>query len=394
MTRPRPMRPAPACAALVALGLLRLPIAGASSAPFDAPVVRIDYYYETGCEECRAVDADVIPHLRQQYGASVDLHHRDLGIASNYLRLAAAMERAGRDDNAPVFMILDRSEILAGYSEILENLFLRLDERLTDPVFALPAAPPPDPYPPDDLLARRMDRFTTLSVMAGGLIDGLNPCAISTLVFLMSVLTMTRAGGRRLLLVGTVFCLASFLTYLAIGFGLLRALHLLAHFERIRLGVEWTMSAALTILAAFSLRDALRFRRSHNPSDVTLQLPPRTRERIHRLLKSRLGPRAQLASAFVAGAAVTALESVCTGQVYVPTLVLVVRSGSRSVLALAYLVLYNAMFVLPLFVALLLTVFGLKVTRLIEWSVANVFASKLLLAAFFLFLAAAILLLR
>ncbi len=77
-----------------------------------------------------------------------------------------------------------------------------------------------------------------------------------------------------------------------------------------------------------------------------------------------------------------ALESVCTGQVYVPTLILMVKA-TGSGMALMLLLLYNAMFILPLVVVFAATYRGLNTQTLVEWSRRNVVTSKVLLGAFF-----------
>lgn len=82
---------------------------------------------------------------------------------------------------------------------------------------------------------------------------------------------------------------------------------------------------------------------------------------------------------------VTALESVCTGQMYVPTLIVMVKSGMSK--AWYYLLLYNLMFITPLVVVFILTYFGLRTQTLLDWSKKNVVVSKVLLGSFFLILA-------
>jgi len=97
---------------------------------------------------------------------------------------------------------------------------------------------------------------------------------------------------------------------------------------------------------------------------------------------------------FFLGAVVTAIESICTGQVYVPTLVLVVKgAGEASRTAWSYLLLYNLMFIVPLAAVFLLTYFGLRTQTLLEWSKRNVVTSKILLGIFFLAMAVLIALL-
>jgi len=84
---------------------------------------------------------------------------------------------------------------------------------------------------------------------------------------------------------------------------------------------------------------------------------------------------------------------VCTGQVYVPTLVLILRKGGSTGPALGYLLLYNGVFIVPLVTAFVLTYQGLKTQRLLEWSRRNVVISKVALGCFFLAMAALLLLL-
>jgi cytochrome c biogenesis protein CcdA len=109
--------------------------------------------------------------------------------------------------------------------------------------------------------------------------------------------------------------------------------------------------------------------------------------RIHALMRSGLAARNLVLGALFIGVTVTALESVCTGQVYVPTLVLLVKTGQSVAKGLAYLLAYNAMFVLPLVAVFALTYRGLKTEALLAWSKREVVLSKSLLGALFLVLA-------
>jgi len=371
--------------------LLSCLLSSAPAVSAAAGAVIVDFFYEEGCAECARVTTEVLPLLEAAYAGSYTLNRLDVGADENYLRLAAAMERFGVTRNEPVFMLVDNRTLLAGYSEIAEGLIPAVEEGLEGSGPAAASEPRPEPAA---FLAARIESFTAVGVLAGGLLDGINPCAIATLVFLISVLSMSHTSGRRLLAVGGAFCLASFLTYAAIGLGLLKALRALAYFELLRLAVETAFVLVLTVLAFLSFRDAVRFGKGHRAADVTLKLPETIRDRIHHMLRTRLGRRAQTATAFTVGAGVTTLESVCTGQVYLPTLALVVKSGVAPARGVLYLLLYNLMFVLPLLAALWLTYRGMRLNKLLAWSRNNVVASKVMLGAFFLALAVAMALLE
>jgi len=359
-------------------------------------IVRIDYFFEPGCADCLYVENHTVPELKSGYEGFYAIWSWDLGIEENYIRLVETMDRLGVDRNAHVYMLLNGRILLAGAAEINRRLFPELDTLISEELdrrTAGPAGVGPSraQASPGAVARRRMAGFTLAGVLAGGLIDGVNPCAIATLVFLMSLLSVSGVSGSRLLLMGGAFCVASFLTYTAIGLGLLRVLYLLTYFQTLKRTVEMLLIACLVVLALLSCRDGFRYRKSGNSEDVLLRLPERLTNVSHALMRVGVGRRAQAVSAFLAGAGVTALESVCTGQVYVPTLALVIKSGVGTGAGLTYLLLYNLMFVLPLVIALALTYGGLKTAALQAWSRRNVFAGKLAMAAFFLFLAAVIL---
>jgi len=182
--------------------------------------------------------------------------------------------------------------------------------------------------------------------------------------------------------------LASFLTYLALGFGLLRFLHIFSGFTVLRSAVEWGMAVLLLLLAFLSFRDAIRFRRSHDGHDVTLQLSTGMKMRIHSVMRRGLGSGSIILGGLLVGVAVTALESVCTGQVYVPTLVLILKdSAFGESRAWFYLMAYNLLFILPLVLVFAAVYFGLKTETLLMWSRKNVVVSKTLLGLFFLLMA-------
>ncbi|MCF7837949.1 MAG: hypothetical protein K9N49_04895, partial [Candidatus Marinimicrobia bacterium] len=115
------------------------------------------------------------------------------------------------------------------------------------------------------------------------------------------------------------------------------------------------------------------------------------KKKMHRLMRHELRATSLALGSLAIGAGVTVIESVCTGQVYVPTLVLILQGGRDWGRAAALLVLYNLMFVLPLILIFWLTYRGLEMPALLAWSRRHVVPGKLLLAAFFLALAALLL---
>jgi hypothetical protein len=84
---------------------------------------------------------------------------------------------------------------------------------------------------------------------------------------------------------------------------------------------------------------------------------------------------------------VTLFELGCTGQVYVPTLLLIAREGHSSA-AWFYLLIYNFLFVLPLIAIFSAAYFGVSASGLARLFRERVALVKILLTVLFLALGA------
>lgn len=224
--------------------------------------------------------------------------------------------------------------------------------------------------------------LTLPAVLVAGFVDGFNPCAFSIVIVLAGILA---AGGRRRraqMLGGWSFCAASFLTYMAMGLGLLRAMDALSRFARFRDLALAALSCTLFVLAFLSLRDALRYHRARVPSVITLQLPDRVKKMIRAVAEASWSGPAVVVAGFGCGFVVTLLDSLCTGQVYVPVLAMlaVERVSSR---ALALLAVYNLAFIAPLVAVFMFSAYGVGSERMRSWSRNNVVPSKVALAVVF-----------
>jgi hypothetical protein len=114
------------------------------------------------------------------------------------------------------------------------------------------------------------------------------------------------------------------------------------------------LTAVLFVLSMF---DFLQTLFAQNPN-LFMKLPRSAVERIHSRIRGAF-PRGRFgepsgfgiaAAAALTGAAVSSVELVCTGQIYLPVLKVIVQENAGLVRtrALLYLALYNAAFVLPL----------------------------------------------
>ena len=345
-------------------------------------LVIVEMFGEAGCEACATVRREVLPAARTLLGNRGVILERDVYETTNFMVLAKYQEHFGvlkSRRNDPVSVVVDGCRYLGGVAEIRRDLPEVLRERLaaTDAGAVAVAAPE---------VHDRLAQFTLPLVLVFGFLDGINHCAIATVIFLVSLLSVSKVRGRDYLRLGIPFCVASFVTYFLFGLGVLEGLHRLSGFGALRTGLNVLVAVGAIVLAFLSFRDAWRYRRSGNAAEVSLQLPRAVKQVIHTVMRRGIGGRSLILGGLMAGVVVTLLEGICTGQVYVPTLAMIARTehGGR---ALRYLLAYNVASDVPLIVVLVLGYIGIRTETLLRLSRRNVLLSKVLTGIFFVILA-------
>jgi cytochrome c biogenesis protein CcdA len=188
-------------------------------------------------------------------------------------------------------------------------------------------------------VVRRFQQYRWYMIAIAGLIDGINPCAIAAIIFLLSYLTLS--GMRQnALKVGVLFALGSFITYFLIGAGLWRL-------ADIGLGAYWGRRIIYPAIAFITLTVALlafieffQLLRS-NSSDTVLKLPQSWVLRVHEIVRRVVRGNRALLLALPMGVVVTLIEFGCTGQVYLPTITYVSSLPGGRLTVVPVLLVYN-----------------------------------------------------
>ncbi len=186
-------------------------------------------------------------------------------------------------------------------------------------------------------------------------------------------------------MIGALFTLAVFLTYLGVGFGLFTALRAASAVPLVSRVLRWVLVAVLAVFAGLSIHDFVVIRRGE-PARMLLQLPSALKRQLHRSIHAQARTAALAGGSLLLGFLVSVFEFACTGQVYLPTLAYLARSR-RDASAAGLLVLYNAFFILPLLVVFAASALGVTSSRIAALYQKRMGAVKLGLAAVFLGLA-------
>lgn len=225
-------------------------------------------------------------------------------------------------------------------------------------------------------LKDRYEQFSVMVVLSAGLIDGINPCAFVVLIFLVSYLYYVGRGRNEILIAGLFFAIGIFGAYLAMGTGLLGAVGYLESISKIFQLVFYPAMAIFTgILAVLSILDF--YRMHYKGKKAVLELSAGLKKKTHDIIRKNARAKTIWIASLVTGVLVSFVEFMCTGQVYLPTIVYVINSAGVSADALGFLVIYNLGFTVPVIAITLIAYFSSSTKKIQEYMTSTNAAAKI-----------------
>jgi len=198
-------------------------------------------------------------------------------------------------------------------------------------------------------------------VVISGLLDGINPCAFAVLFFFLAFLYMARQKTsentkRRILLVGSVYIISVYLTYLMIGLSIIKAITI-TPFPHLLAKIGATLCILLGIV---NIKDYFWPGRW-----LSLKIPKSQWKTIAKWIHKSTIP-----SAFVVGLIVGLVEFPCTGGIYLAILGMLASRTTFSQ-GFIYLLVYNVAFVLPLIIILTVSSSKRFVEKMRMWQLSK-----------------------
>jgi len=231
------------------------------------------------------------------------------------------------------------------------------------------------PHAPMVGMTEYLPAVTLGTVVLGGLIDGINPCAFTVLLLFVTAMLATlqadnaadiNAARTRIFGMGSIYIASVFLTYLALGVGLLATSALFSRFHApARIGALLAIGMGLWML-----------------KDVFLPtLGPRlAAPKFVGQWTIDSARKATLPALIIGGILIGLCTVPCSGAVYLAVLSLLSLQSSALV-GFAYLILYNLMFILPLVALLIAASARPTLNRLAHWNLHHKEGVRLALGA-------------
>ena len=347
--------------------------------------IHIAYFEKAGCQECARTNYD-LKLVEKQYPQIV-IERFPIESKQAFNKWLAEKYNVPQDKWLSTPMIFVGTDVLIGTEANARNLLAAVGK------YAATGAESTwadfDEQDEQQATGDLKDIFLTWGgwkIASAGLIDGLNPCAFATLIFFISYMAFTGRRGRDILLIGAAFTLGIFVTYLLIGFGLSKVIQSIPGFSTWGRWVYILTGVLCVVLAVLTIRDFVRARRGQ-ASDMTLKLPASLRKRINRVIREGAQMRAFVPIAFFTGLIVSLIELACTGQIYGPTIIMMLSVPEMASRAFIFLLIYCIAFIIPLVLVFVLSYFGTTSEQLGQFLGKHTATIKALTAALFVGLA-------
>ncbi|WP_428078179.1 hypothetical protein [Candidatus Avelusimicrobium faecicola] len=340
-------------------------------------------FVSPSCVHCNKLKAEYWPGLKEQYKDSVNFIELDISQGGNNIIFAETAKAYGVQEMGypaaaigSTFLMGYPTEIKTYADAAIEKAML-LNEKTT-----LVQTDAQDPQ-------KAFSKITLWAIIGSGLVDGINPCAFAVIVFFVSFLTVYKYTRKEIIVVGTAYCAAVFAAYVLIGLGLFKFLYAMSGFAYVIKGFYILTAAVCLLFFVLALYDFWVYKKTGKAEKMLLQLPTNLKVRIHKIMgfflreKHDSSIRLTLA-ALAVGFAVSLVEAVCTGQVYLPTVVLIMQDPAFRVKAWLFLLLYNLMFIFPLVLIFVLSILGYESKGFNNFLKKHLGLMKLLLCCVFL----------
>jgi cytochrome c biogenesis protein CcdA len=198
-------------------------------------------------------------------------------------------------------------------------------------------------------------------VIGAALLDSINPCVFGVLIFLIAFMTKVYKKPSRMLLGGILYSFVVYISYFLIGLGFL---HFTVSFGFSK-GVYWIAAIIAIVAGLLEIKDYFWYGKG-----FSLQMIPGGAKRIKMYTQyivktQKKHPALSYLITALLGVFVVLVELPCTGAPYLAILA-ILGAGNYSQ-GIPLLLLYNLIFILPLFVIIGVAYFGKSSSILEDW---------------------------
>lgn len=348
----------------------------------DSDPVKVYFFSQDGCDYCNKLKDTLTNEFEPKTGVKLDI--TVLNVVDDLKLIEALRQKTGLEITGSPVLVFDdivlsgKQEINANYQEQLIKTAQKSGDERSDLIKGLET---------ENIQIKLPDIITMISM---GLVDGINPCAFATIIFLISYLAYAKRTKRETLIIGIIYTSTVFITYFLVGvlfFNVVKVFINTAGYSIISTIFKIISIGLVLVLLILTVSDFIKALKG-NAGDMTLSLSDKMKSRIHKVIRNNLKFKGVVISSIVIGILVSFFELACTGQIYLPAVLHILNAdtagtGIRST-AFLYLLVYNICFIIPLLVIFVLSYVGVSSNALQKYLQKNTAGLKLLMFILFL----------
>ncbi|MBD3310303.1 hypothetical protein GF351_03735 [Candidatus Woesearchaeota archaeon] len=207
-------------------------------------------------------------------------------------------------------------------------------------------------------------KLTLAKLISLAAVDAINPCALAVLtLMLIAILTYNPKKKRNILLAGLAFTVSVFIMYMFYGLVIIKFFQLVQILTSVRIWMYKILGIVAILLGALNVKDFVKYK----PGGVCTEMPISMRPKVKNIISGITSPK----GAFVVGLFVTVFLLPCTIGPYV--IAGGILSAYELIQTIPPLMLYNLIFVLPMFAITLMVYAGFaKVEDVSGWKEKNI----------------------
>jgi thiol-disulfide isomerase/thioredoxin len=285
-------------------------------------------FYSPNCSHCKNVEV-YLEELEKDYNLNVVAINRDL---NNSFFVSVVQSFEGTSFGVPVLVINDH--FYQGDITIKENLKKELDAYKEKPYGLYKIKEKPKPI-----------NFWTMTGLA--IADSINPCEIAVLLILLSSILVKYNSKRKVLFYGLAFIITIYAMYFILGIVAIFGFKLLGN---VNTTIFYIVFGVLALLfGLLNLKDAV----SYGAGGFVMEVPRAWRPTMKKILENITS----IWSAIIIAIIISLFLLPCTAGPYAVTTALLSQYSWLG--ALLWLLYYNVIFSLPMWIILGVVYFGL-----------------------------------
>lgn len=317
--------------------------------------INIDFYYGEGCPHCKSTD-QIFDELKGDYELEIARHEVYYNTEERSWFISE-YERFGYDINSggvPTIIIEEETMIIGGLEKTQwEELFDACEnENCPEGVFSHDNLAIDNQTIAINETNSKIDPIEekngtvpiTLSVVVGAaIVDSINPCTIAVMVLLIGAVLCSK-GKKEALVSGMIFSIIIFVMYMLYGFGIMKAITAFG-LSTLFYGVV-TIGALLLAIMEFNAYV------NYKPGFLAVEMPMFLRPHVKKATQNATSP----AGVAIAAVLCSLFLIPCSSGPYLVVLGMIAQAATLQ--TVAYLLLYNFFFVLPMIIITIAIYYG------------------------------------